>query len=413
MAEHQRTRLLGAMVEAAVRHGYAGVTLQELVGSAGVSKSTFYEHFSSKEECFQAAFDQIVGESAREVVVAYREGTDLRDGLARALLAQAQLIAERPEHATFVLVESLGLGTAGAPRRERGIEFFEAMISRALEEDGEGEMSPLEIRGTLGGGRRIIYRRLREGHPERFVGQAEEILDWALGYRQPHTRGRGSGSKVSEQAFLEDASDEEGGRPPWSDPPSSPESRAKLSQRERIMRAVAQLAGERGYAKLSVPAISGGAGVSNQTFYREFTGKQEAFLSAFEALAEVVGEHAKAAFAKQPEWVTGLEHALGAVLTFIARNPVLARFAFFELAAAGPAGRDASELATQRAMAFLDPEFLPSGATPLSEVVIEAIGGGIWMIVQGEIIHGRVEPLPQLVPELLDFILKPLKLSGP
>ena len=40
------------MVEAVARHGYAGTTLRELVRLAGVSKTTFYEHFDSKQECF-------------------------------------------------------------------------------------------------------------------------------------------------------------------------------------------------------------------------------------------------------------------------------------------------------------------------------------------------------------------------
>jgi AcrR family transcriptional regulator len=53
-------RLEGAMVEAVARHGFAGTTLRELVGLAGVSKSTFYQHFESKEDCFLATFDQII-----------------------------------------------------------------------------------------------------------------------------------------------------------------------------------------------------------------------------------------------------------------------------------------------------------------------------------------------------------------
>ena len=42
--------------------GYADTTLRELVALAGVSKSTFYEHFESKQDCFLATFDDIVDE---------------------------------------------------------------------------------------------------------------------------------------------------------------------------------------------------------------------------------------------------------------------------------------------------------------------------------------------------------------
>ena len=43
---------------------------------------------------------------------------------------------------------------------------------------------------------------------------------------------------------------------------------------------------ENGYETLSIPAISAAAGVSNQTFYDHFAGKQEAFLAGFDLLAE-------------------------------------------------------------------------------------------------------------------------------
>ena len=45
VARHQRARLEGAMLEAVGRHGFAHETIGELVGLAGVSRSTFYELF--------------------------------------------------------------------------------------------------------------------------------------------------------------------------------------------------------------------------------------------------------------------------------------------------------------------------------------------------------------------------------
>src|SRR5262245_11563495 len=59
VARNQKSRLEAAMVEAVARHGYAGTTLRELVRLAGVSKSTFYEHFESKQDCFLETFDEI------------------------------------------------------------------------------------------------------------------------------------------------------------------------------------------------------------------------------------------------------------------------------------------------------------------------------------------------------------------
>jgi AcrR family transcriptional regulator len=48
----QRSDLLRAAVRLAGRKGYEGTRVADIVAEAGLSKSTFYEHFSSKEECF-------------------------------------------------------------------------------------------------------------------------------------------------------------------------------------------------------------------------------------------------------------------------------------------------------------------------------------------------------------------------
>lgn len=48
----QRRDLLRAAVRLASRNGYERARVADIVAEAGLSKSTFYEHFGSKEECF-------------------------------------------------------------------------------------------------------------------------------------------------------------------------------------------------------------------------------------------------------------------------------------------------------------------------------------------------------------------------
>jgi AcrR family transcriptional regulator len=48
----QRRDLLRAAVRLAGRNGYEGTRVADIVAEAGLSKSTFYEHFTSKEDCF-------------------------------------------------------------------------------------------------------------------------------------------------------------------------------------------------------------------------------------------------------------------------------------------------------------------------------------------------------------------------
>lgn len=55
----QRRDLLRAAARLATRNGYAGTRVADIVAEAGLSKSTFYEHFSSKEECFVELYRHI------------------------------------------------------------------------------------------------------------------------------------------------------------------------------------------------------------------------------------------------------------------------------------------------------------------------------------------------------------------
>lgn len=57
IARSQRTRLLEAAVALGAERGFASLTLADIVGRAGVARSTFYEYFADKEECFLEAFD--------------------------------------------------------------------------------------------------------------------------------------------------------------------------------------------------------------------------------------------------------------------------------------------------------------------------------------------------------------------
>lgn len=408
VGRHQRARLVGAMIEAVSRHGYPGVTLRELVGLAGVSKTTFYEHFEDKQDCFLVTLDEIVERAAAQIGDAYAAGSDQRGRLRAALLAEAELAAEAPGAASLVVVDSLSLGAVGAERREAAAARMETMLREGFTEGhGKGEVSELALRGIAGGLRRIAYRALRTGRPELIAEQADPLLDWAFAYQAGGGAAVGAelASPPTPAASEGDAGDEQA--PGWEEPPSSPASRRALSQRERIVRAVARLAGERGFASLSVPAISGEAGVSNQTFYQEFASKMEAFLAAFDALAEQALAQTVPAFRSQPEWPEAVAATLAALLSFLAANPLFARLAFFELPAAGLVGLERAEAASARFTAFLGPGGLPAGIEAPSEVVIDAIGGGIFAVIQHEITHGRAEALPRIAPELAGFVLLP------
>jgi AcrR family transcriptional regulator len=58
VAESQRTRLMASLTELMAECGYSGVTIGDLVSRAGVSRTSFYQHFADKQECMFAAYDR-------------------------------------------------------------------------------------------------------------------------------------------------------------------------------------------------------------------------------------------------------------------------------------------------------------------------------------------------------------------
>jgi AcrR family transcriptional regulator len=111
--------------------------------------------------------------------------------------------------------------------------------------------------------------------------------------------------------------------------------RAHSTQRERVLCAMVELAGERGFAGCSVEAVIARAGVSRRTFYEQFDGLQACFLAVLDLGAETVTGLVSGAFVGRESWLAGLRHALASLLVFFDSEPVLARVWLVESMAAG------------------------------------------------------------------------------
>lgn len=108
------------------------------------------------------------------------------------------------------------------------------------------------------------------------------------------------------------------------------------SQRERILRAMAETTAEQGYAATSVSDVHAAAGVSRKTFYEQFSSKGDCFMSAFEEAVQLLfrpviaeaagGEHPLARFAV----------GLRLYLDGLAAQPAYARMFMVEVYAAAP-----------------------------------------------------------------------------
>lgn len=403
----QRTRLEKAMVEAVARHGYAETTVSELVRIAAVSKSTFYAHFEGKEDCFFVTLDTIIDEVSARVGVAFRAHSGLEQSFAAALSSFAEFLVGEAEAASLVVVDSLSLGAASVSHIERAGEAFEATLRRSLDREPTkgGRASDFAGRVIVGGLRTLTYRCLRAGRPEDFVQWLEPLLAWMLSYLSEHEGFYPVAARPLPDGAL---SHPDPDYIPWVEPADSALSRARLSQRQRILRATAQEAARVGYPNLTIPAISTAAGTSNQTFYEHFESKEQAFVSAFEKVAKRAMSAVFAAALTETEWRTVIEAGIRSFLEYLAAEPLFGRLAFFELPTAGAAALDRADATVQIFTGFLEGDALPAEIPQLPKVQIEAIGGAIWWTIQCEIAAGNLETLPEMAPAICDIIFVPL-----
>lgn len=408
VAKHQKDRLEGAILEAVTRHGFASTTVRELVALAGVSKSTFYDHFQSKEECFLATFDSIVTEVAEEVAAAYKSGGEERERLVAALSRFMEIVVERPEATAFAIVDSLTLGAAGIAHREKAWEAFEAVARQYFDSTPfEQPVSDLTIRAIIAGISGVVYQCLRNGRVEELPDLVEPLIDWGLSYQAADTDLVRRGVAAAEQSPPVAKEDEE--HPGWDEPPDSPLSRAGLSQRQRIIRGAARVVFEHGYEALSIPAISAAAGTSNQTFYENFNSKRDAFIAAYEIVSERALRICTEAFRATAGGPEAIGAALRALTEHLAADRMYARLAFLEMMTAGPPALDRSEATMKGVLAFVEAS---AGSKELwgkvPHVVLEATAGGIWFVIQREVAHGQDDSLPTKAPELARLALAPV-----
>jgi AcrR family transcriptional regulator len=159
----QRERLIVAMLNAAAELGYLETNVQDVIDRAGVSRPTFYEHFSNKEDCFLAAFDTSAERLRRKVDAAVRKGGDVwRDRVRFGLEALLRFASREPDTARTMVVEARAASAAAVKRRVELMDEFAGCLqaqARELLPEGAGR-NAMTASGIVGGVESLLYSRL-------------------------------------------------------------------------------------------------------------------------------------------------------------------------------------------------------------------------------------------------------------
>src|SRR5690606_2141272 len=134
VAESQRERMLVAVAEAVAEKGYANTAVADIISRAGVSRRSFYEHFSNKEDCFLAAYDAGVSGLLEEIAAAEESaGADLVARARAGTETYLELLSDNPAFARTFLIEVLGAGPDALARREVVHQRFAERFAKGYE----------------------------------------------------------------------------------------------------------------------------------------------------------------------------------------------------------------------------------------------------------------------------------------
>lgn len=175
------------MAQAVSRKGYADATIADIVSAAGVSRRTFYEHFSSKGECLVALYEA----ASHEALKVLRDSIDPARGwqqqVTAALSAYLGCMASNPVLVRTLFIEILHLGTEGLASRRRVNGELAKFIADAANAPGRGHDKPVSSQlamAVVGGINELILEYIeldKVSQLEELVSPARELLHAVLG----------------------------------------------------------------------------------------------------------------------------------------------------------------------------------------------------------------------------------------
>jgi AcrR family transcriptional regulator len=175
----QRNRIHQAMIRVVSERGYPETRVVDVIGVAGVSRKTFYELFDSKEDCFLAAYDVLLGNLLGEVTDAFesRAGSPWAERIAGVMEALLEHLAAHPGEARFAIVEVLAAGPKALARRDAALRQFTGFLEAGRSETSV-ELPGITAIAIAGGVNELLYSEILHGAVTRLPSRLADLMFW-------------------------------------------------------------------------------------------------------------------------------------------------------------------------------------------------------------------------------------------
>jgi AcrR family transcriptional regulator len=175
VSDIQRARLLAGAVAAVGELGYERTTVARITARARISRRTFYEMFTGREDCLAGVVDDVVSQLERELRAAALEGASWLERVRMGLWTILCFLDREPLLARVCVVEASRAGELVQGRRGMVL----ARLVQALEKGrprGRAEGSgALTAEGLVGAVLAIVQARLSQTPREPLAGLLGEL----------------------------------------------------------------------------------------------------------------------------------------------------------------------------------------------------------------------------------------------
>ena len=341
------------MVEAVARGGYHTTSVRQVIGLAGVSRRSFYEHFANRQACFLATFDLIAARGLQRVKRAYLASEGEPEERLRAGFRELERAAQDDLDSTaLVTAEAQHAGRAGAARLRGATMIGERLLAGSFRESPGSAALPAPIVRGIAGGLQVAvssgvrsrreYARGRPTPPSPAAGVegdlAEQLLRWTLLFAGPAVEPMAGRMQAGVSARLREVVSAAA-------PAASARSRMRGDARTELLASALRLAVRGDYLEVTGPQIADGAGEPAEAFCALFADREACYLAALDMVADELLATAADPGLAGPGWACAVRRALGALLSRLAARPLYAH----TLARARLRGRTARGRAQPRA----------------------------------------------------------------
>jgi AcrR family transcriptional regulator len=184
-----RRRLLDAMALSIAEDGYQKTTVGDIVRRARTSRRTFYEHFTSKEECLVALLTDINAEQIRQIYAAVDREAPWQRQVRQAIESWISSAESRAPITLSWIRDVPSLGEATRRLQREVMENFVAMCQTITDSEefraaGVSGVSRQRIIMLLGGLRELTAITVE--NDGRMTDFTEEAVDAAIALLRRH-----------------------------------------------------------------------------------------------------------------------------------------------------------------------------------------------------------------------------------